>query len=114
MHLGCLVEKLVHGYADEVHEHELGNGPQTGRSSARRSAHDGAFGNGSVTNAAFAEFVEKPLGHAETTAELAHIFTDDEHIFVPLHLLAHGIVDRLQVGFDGHIFLHYENMKVVP
>ena len=113
VHLGGLVKELVKGDADEVHKHQFGHGAQTGCGSAGGSAHNGAFRNGGVAHAAFAKLVKKALSHAKAAAKLAHVFTDDEHVFVPLHLLTHGIVKRLQVGFDRHIFLHSENLKVV-
>ena len=106
VHFSGLVKELVHGHADKVHKHEFRNGAQARGGSTGGRAHNGAFGNGGVAHAALAELVKQPLCHAEAAAELAHILTDDEHVFVPLHLLPHGVVERLQIRFGRHRVLH--------
>ena len=106
VHFGGLVEQLVHGHANEIHKHEFRNGAQARGGSAGGSAHNGALGNGGIAHTALAEGVEQALGYAEATAKLAHILTDDEHVFVPLHLLPHGVVKRLQIRFGRHRVLH--------
>jgi len=111
VHLGGLVKELVERHADKVHKHEFGYGAQTCGSRTGGRADDGAFGNGGVAHAALAKLVKKALGYAKAAAKLANVFTNDEHVFVPLHLLTHGIVERLQVGFDRHIFLHSEKSE---
>ena len=103
-HLGGLVEELVERHADEVDEHELGNGTQASGGGAGGAADDRAFADRGVPDAFLAELIEEALGHAEAAAELANVLADDEDVLVPFHLLTHRVVERLQICLFSHSY----------
>src|SRR5690606_37018008 len=52
------------------------------------------LGNRRIDDALGAQFVQQTLGRPEDAPVLADVFTEDEHRFVPFHLLGDGLRDR--------------------
>ena len=66
--LGRLIEDLVEANAEEVAEHQFGDGAQTGDRSAGGGAHERAFGDRRVDDPRLAELPDEALGDAEHAA----------------------------------------------
>jgi len=87
-HLRRLIVYLVHGNANEVHEHYLCHGPQPSCSSAQGIADNCAFRDWRIYHALGPELVYQPRRHAEAAAEHPNVLANDVHVGIAPHLLA--------------------------
>ena len=106
-HLGGVVEKLVHADADEVHEHQLGDGAHAGGGGADGGADEGGFGERGVQHALVAELLDQAARGAERAAPgvndaqvlaagaAGDLLAHDDDGFVAAHLLGESFVDGL-------------------
>ena len=98
--LGRLVDDRLHGQADEVDVHDLGDRPTARRGGADGHRGDGFFGDGRVAHALGAEFFGQALGDAEdaAAAPAGDVLAHHEDGRVAPHLFAQRLVERFGVG----------------
>ena len=118
-HLGGVVEQLVHADADEIDEHQLGDGAHTGGSGADGGAHEGSFGERGVQHALVAELLNQAAGGAERAAPGVHdaqmlaagaagdFLAHDDDGGVATHFLDEGFID----GFAGLDFASFAGWR---
>ena len=93
--LGALVEDLVHAAAEEVDEHQLGDGAQPGRGGADGRPDEAGFGDRRVEHARAAELLDQALGHAQHATP---------------SLVLRQVIDG---GAAGHVLAHEDNSRVL-
>ena len=99
VHLGRLVDDLVHGAEDEVAVLHLGDRPHARHRRADRGADDRGLRDRRVDDALAAELVGKPERHGEAAAEAARhadVLAEQEDGRVGAHGDPHGIAQRLR------------------
>jgi hypothetical protein len=96
-HLGRLVEERVEAHADEVHEHQLGDGPEPGRRRADRDAEVAHLADRRVDDALGAEPADQPARRAHDAAP---------GVLDALRLAAAAAGDVLAHDDDGGVALH--------
>jgi len=108
-HLGRVVQHLVHADADEVDEHQFGDGPHPGGSGADRCANESRLGQWRVQHPLVPELLDEADGGPERAAPsiddaqvlpasaTCNFLAHDDYCFVAFHLLANGLVDGLAV-----------------
>jgi len=104
VHLGCLVENLVSADHVEVHVHQFDDRAQAGHRCADGHSYEALLADRRIDDAAFAELFHHVARHAEEAAIVADIFPDQEDAFIAAHLIAHGLVDCLNIGCLSHKF----------
>src|SRR5260370_533729 len=77
---------------------------------AEGGADDAGFGERGVDHARAAESLHEPARGAKNSAQLAHIETQHHHARVVFHLLAEGVVDRLDDVSLRHLRLPVEQL----
>src|SRR5580700_3261936 len=97
-----LADDLVEGRIDEVRELNFRHGQQAVESHADGSPDDSALREGRVHDAIVAEFVPQSLSDSKDTSDTADILAKDNDAVIPAHLVAEGIVDRLDHVPLGH------------
>src|SRR6266852_4576240 len=101
--LGAEAEKLY-----LRHRHHAGQGEAEG------CADDAGLGERSVDHPRAAESLHEPARRTKNPAELAHIETEHHHAGVVFHLLAEGVVDRLDDVAIRHLWLPVEQLVALP
>ena len=96
-HLRHLVGDFVHALAEEVHEHDVDDRPQTRRGRADAETDDAFLGNRRVDDAVAAELLEQTAVVTVDAAGLADVFTGDECGVLFEQYLAHAFGDRADV-----------------
>ena len=102
--LGRVVDELVHGQRDEVHEHDLHHRTQARQGRADGHAHDGAFADGRVHHPVRAQLLGDALGDSEGTSQ-RHVLAKDIDGSVLSHLGQQSRADRLKITQLRHIHL---------
>ncbi|MNY35608.1 hypothetical protein D3C86_1700280 [compost metagenome] len=97
-----LVDDLVDGREDVVHELDLGDRAQAVEGHADGGADDAGLGEGGVDDPVLAELLLQADGGAEDAAELAHVLAHDDHPIILAHLDLQGVVDGLDDVHRGH------------
>ena len=100
--LGGVVDDLIDRDQREVEGHELDDRPQPDHRGADADAGEPHLGDRRVDDAALAEALEQALGDLVRAVVVADLLAHDEHVGVAVHLLAHGLVERLAIADDGH------------
>ena len=98
-----LADDLVVRRVDEVRELDLRDRHEAVERHADRGADDAALGERRVDDAVVAELVPEALGDAEDAADLAHVLAEHDDAIVAPHLVAEGVVDRLDHVHLGHV-----------
>ena len=98
LQLRCLVHDLIHGNEDEVHEHQVHNGPQSADCCPSAEAHDGLLANRRVHYPHIAEALVQPAERTEHSPGSADVLTGHEHIRVGLHHLCEPFGESGSVG----------------
>ena len=102
-HLRRLIDQLVHADGQKVAEHQLGDGPQSGRRRADRAADDGAFGDRRVAHSIRAELIYHSGADTEAAAERADVFAEQYDVGVFTHPYAHALADAFSVSHHFHL-----------
>ena len=97
-----LVDERVHRQHDEIHEHDLDDGPVARHGGAHARAHDAEFADGRVAHAVAPEFLRKALRHAENVSQL-HVLAHDDHALIAFHLLVMGFGQRIHKSDLSHL-----------
>ncbi|CAB4989186.1 unannotated protein [freshwater metagenome] len=98
LHLGRLVEDLVHGDADEIHEHQVAHRSKAPGSSTDAEADDRLLGDRGVLDPLVAIGGEEAIEHVEDAAVAGDILADEEDVGVLGHDLVHALVEGLDIG----------------
>ena len=93
LELGCLVRDLVHGNHDEVHKHEVDDGPQASNSSADTKTDDCLFADRCIDGTQLAVLLLEATEAAEHTTASANIFASAKDVGVFGHDLMERLVD---------------------
>ena len=84
-----MVEEWVEGDGDEVHEHDLDDGPQPRHRCAHAGAEEGALADRGVAHAL------RPVAQEDALAQGLDVLAEDDDPLVAGHRLLHGSVDCL-------------------
>ena len=96
-----MVGQLVETEPEEVHEHELGHGPQAPEGGADGRPHDGLLRDGRVADAVGAVLGGQALRHAEDAAAgIGDVLAEEHHPLVGAEGLVEGPGDG---GADAHL-----------
>src|ERR1700722_2570637 len=108
MNFGGLVDHLVHGQGNEVAKHDVDYRTHSGHGRANGKSGEAGFGNWSIEDALFAEFLEQTGENFEGSSGLGYVFAENEDCAIAAHFfrqrLANGLRERkftagLRVGF---------------
>src|ERR1700686_67342 len=81
---------------------------------AERRADDAGLGQRSVDDPIATEAIDEPARRPKDAAQLAHIEPEQHYARVALHLLAEGVVDRLDDVALGHLPLPVQQLSALP
>ena len=100
-HLGQLIGHFVHALAEEVHEHEIDDGPAAGGRGAHAEADDPFLGDGRVVDPVGSELFEQPLVVTVNAACAGDVLTGYEGIGLFPHYRPYAVGDRHHVRQDS-------------
>ena len=97
--LAGVVADLVEAHGEEVHDHDLGDGPVAGDGRTDGGADDGLLADGGLAHTMRAVLGGQALGDlVDATRRLGDVFTEHDDLRVD----GHGDVERLVDGQAGH------------
>ncbi|MNR01368.1 hypothetical protein D3C85_1171710 [compost metagenome] len=102
-----MVDHLIHGHGDEVHQHDFSDRAHAAQGRTDGSAHDRLLGDRRGTHALGTEAVGQPGGALENAAALrvGDILTEHHHRPIDFHCVVQGHGNGLghihALGFDG-------------
>ena len=94
MDLRRLIGELVHHERQEVAEHDVHDGAQSGHRGADAEAGESRLRDRRVDDPLRSEFLHQPCEHFERGAGLGHVLAEQHDAIVPPHLLRDRFLDR--------------------
>jgi hypothetical protein len=104
-HLGGRVDQLVHREEREIPGHELDDRPEAHHGGPDPDAGKPQLGDRCVHHPHGAELIEQPAADLVGALIDSDLLAHQEHVRVPLHLLAKCLVQGIAVRNDGHQLL---------
>src|SRR5689334_15355444 len=96
-----MIHQLIHRKGDEINEHNFDHRSESGKSSADREAHNGAFAYWRIHDAVRAKGLRKPSRNTEWPAQ-RNIFAEEVNRAIAAHLFMQSGTDRFQIGLFRH------------
>ena len=97
LQLGGLVDDLVKGHADEVHEHQVNDGAQASNGCANTKTNNGLFADGRVNNTLLTKLCLQTSEGSEDSTKCTDVFARAEYVGVGFHHLRYGFIESLRV-----------------
>src|SRR5579872_3727431 len=99
LHLGHLIDDLIHGHIKEIAEHNLGDGLEARSRGSDGGPDNGAFGDRRVSHSLWPVLRQQPLRYRKRSSEQAHVLAEEDGSFVR----GENVVERgIQSFPNGH------------
>ena len=91
-----VVGNLVEGQEQKAHVHALHDGPQARHGCTHRHAGEAVLRDGGIQKPQIPVLLVQIFGDLIGAAVVTHVFPDDQHTGIPLHLLVDGFAESIE------------------